>query len=229
VVVVDEEPRRGLTAARVRAFGVSHFSPGLPRSGTSGTRQGLHRSHVWAELREPCGLRCPAVAPPSERPRPRVSGSGPRVRRWQACVARIRSRMSAWQERTSWTLPVAPHPPLAGRRHNGGMVRRDVEQGLIPQGVERNATCCATREGESPVPTGGSDVQPVTCKAIAASAQPPYAWVGRHNAASGRPPASRAREARMHGLNGDVGLHIDLRARHRAGIHPCSTTVHGRC
>lgn len=34
-----------------------------------------------------------------------------------------------------------------------------------------------------------------------------------------RPPVSRVREIRMHGLRGGVGFVLDLRARNRANIY----------
>ena len=61
-------------------------------------------------------------------------------------------------------------------------------------------------------PAGRSDDLPVTCKAMAAPAQPLPAGAGPHNAASRRPLVSRVREIRMHGLNGGVGSHTGLRA-----------------
>ena len=61
-------------------------------------------------------------------------------------------------------------------------------------------------------PAGRSDALPETCKAIATPAQPLPHGVGPHNAASRRPPVSRVREIRMHGLNGGVGLNSGLRA-----------------
>ena len=42
---------------------------------------------------------------------------------------------------------------------------------------------------------------------------------GPRNAASRRPPVSRVREIRMHGLRGGVGSVLDLRARNRANIY----------
>jgi len=58
----------------------------------------------------------------------------------------------------------------------------------------------------------GGDAQAVTCKASSASVQPLSVGAGPHNAARRRPPVSRVREIRMHGLNGGVGFVIDLRA-----------------
>ena len=61
-------------------------------------------------------------------------------------------------------------------------------------------------------PAGRGDALAVTCKAIAAPAQPLPVVAGPHNAARRRPLVSRVREIRMHGLNGGVGSEFDLRA-----------------
>jgi hypothetical protein len=58
----------------------------------------------------------------------------------------------------------------------------------------------------------GGDAQAVPCKASSASVQPLSEGAEPHNAARRRPPVSRVREIRMHGLSGGVGFVIDLRA-----------------
>jgi hypothetical protein len=61
-------------------------------------------------------------------------------------------------------------------------------------------------------PAGRGDALRVTCTLLANPAQPQSLGIGPHNAARRRPPVSRVREIRMHGLNGGVGSVIDLRA-----------------
>jgi hypothetical protein len=58
----------------------------------------------------------------------------------------------------------------------------------------------------------GGDALAVTCKASSAPAQPLPSGAGPHNAACRRPPVSRVREIRTHGLNGGVGSEPSLRA-----------------
>jgi hypothetical protein len=58
----------------------------------------------------------------------------------------------------------------------------------------------------------GGDARAVTCKASSALAQPLSVGVEPHHAARRRPPVSRVREIRMHGLSGGVGSVTDLRA-----------------
>jgi len=60
-------------------------------------------------------------------------------------------------------------------------------------------------------PCGRDDLQ-AACGAVHNPAQPLLAGAGPHNAASRRPPVSRVREIRMHGLKGGVGSALGPRA-----------------
>jgi len=117
--------------------------------------------------------------------------------------------------------PCGGHAEIAGKRE--GLAGRTgpkhpVDLASIDQArqLQRRLWAAAKRAPGGRVhvkyPADRGDALLVTCKAIAARAQPLSVGAGPHNAASRRPLVSRVREIRMHGLKGGVGSAPGLRA-----------------
>ncbi len=186
---------------------------------------------VWGAARvqgQVRNVRGPSARPESGRARsykPKAKSS--RAQRESEGIVVLHAQAGAGATKAVWHNAAGGKGPCGG--HAGGAGKREgmagqtgpndpvdlVSSDKVRQ-LQRQLWAAAKRApgGREHVkyPAGRGDALAETCKAIAVPAQPLSVGAGPHNAASRRPPVSRVREIRMHGLTGGVGSNSGLRA-----------------
>ena len=141
-------------------------------------------------------------------------------------VAQAASTKAVGHDAAGGKGPCGGHAEIAGKRkgmagknvpNDPGGEGREFEPSDEVRQLRRQLWAAAKRAPARHLhvkyPTRGSDALRVACGQVRQPAPPLLAREGPRNAASRRPPESRVREIRMHGLRGGLGSEVGLRAK----------------